>query len=665
MRIKIRIDWGKMFILQIFLFLLIINSVTAGNESVRGDVFYNIERFGVKIIGLQAPEVYINQSFWARVTIRVNQSYSAGVFNATIELPSSFSLPYNDYNHSNPEIVDGYGAEYLTNWTVNATVSSAGNYTLNVSVGFFNSKKNATVEVNPLPPDFDNGSAIVDAGGPYNFSDTVTINVTVRDVNANYVNIMGLCNYTILYPNSTVFLENGTSEYRTGSHGQYYYNFTVPNVTGNYTVNVNCTLPVTSNISIFEVTQPNQPPYFYIIFLTTGSYIHRDKNSPTPTELVNFWIYVNDSDNDPLNVTFYYRTATVWLNKSMVYDSVDNVWKASIGPYSVKTIVNYYVSATDNINPPIRTPETLYDSLVWDYPPTVPPGVPAGGVIEMPPEKRGEITIIDYPETITIEQGGIEFEMVKIKNTGNATLHNVKISIEGIELSWYSIEPDVTDIGVGETQTFIIKFIVPEDAVVKEYIINLVISSDEVTEKVKGTFEVTEKPPEILMRIVDIVVSELEPNRKGRIDVVVENKDIVSKNMTFTLLIPADWLVDKREITKTIPAQGQERFQFNIMPTEDGTYTLRLTGKYNGKELSETVYVNIKAIPRPPLWGYFDYIFIAVIAVLACMVILIYRKKRKRKTQKEKIREFRSYVLYGKRPKVKERIKILRRRKRK
>lgn len=668
MNIKIRIEWGKLFILQIFLFLLIINSVTAGNESVFGDILYNVERFGAKIIELQAPEVYINQTFWTRATIRVNQSYGADVFNATIELPSTFSLPNSDYDHSNPEIVGGYGAQYLTNWTVNATVSSPGNYTLNVSVGFFNSKKNTTVEVNSLPPDFDNGSVIVDAEGPYNFSDTGTINVTVRDDNANYVNIMGLCNTTIYYPNSTV-LENKTLEYKTGSHGQYHYNFTVPHVTGNYTVNVNCTLPVTSNTSMFEVTQPNQPPYFTHIFLTTGSYIHRDKNSPGSTEEVNFWVNVSDADNIPeeLNVTFYYRTATVWLNKSMVYDDlVDNVWRASIGPYSVKTIVNYFVNATDNINPPIQTPATgYYDYLVWDYPPTVTPRVPAGWAVTPSAEREGEITIIDYPKIIAIEQGGIEFKTVKIKNTGNATLHNVKISIEGMDLRWYFIEPAVTDMKVNETQLFIIKFIIPEDAVIKEYRIDFLVSSDEVTKKVEGTFKVTEKPPEILARIVDIIVSKLEPNRKGGIEIIAENKDMVSKNLTFTLFLPAGWLIDSREITKTIPAQSQERFQFNIMPTKEGPHTLRLIGKYNGKELMELVYVNVEGVPRPLLWDYLDYIFLAIIAVLVCMVILIYRKRRKRKIRKRKIKEFRRYVLYGKRPEVKERVRVLRRRRRK
>ena len=84
--------------------------------------------------------------------------------------------------------------------------------------------------VNQLPDDFTNGTVTLNVSTSHNFSDTVIINATLTDKLGNYTNIIGECNTTIYYPNSSVFEENQSLTYVTGSYGVYSYNTTVPEV---------------------------------------------------------------------------------------------------------------------------------------------------------------------------------------------------------------------------------------------------------------------------------------------------------------------------------------------------------------------------------------------------------------------------------------------------
>lgn len=628
MNMKIRIGWGKIFILQVFLFLFTISSVTGGNESVLGDVNYNIELFGVKSVELQAPEVYINQSFWVRATIRVNQSYGADTFNATIILPAGFILPGNDQNHSNPDLA-GFGSEWVTNWTVEGPPTES-NYTINATILFFNSTKGDNITVNAEPANWENGSVIVDAGGPYNFSDTGTVYTTVKDRDGNYTNIIAECNTTLYYPDASMFEENKTLSYLAGSHGQYYYNFTVPNVTGNYTANANCTLPEASNTSTFEVVTTNRTPYFTNIFAITGSYIHRSDNNPIPTQDVDFWVYVTEPDGDSLTVIISYSTDGMqsFSNKTMVYDSQTGTWRAQIGNFVAQTTAYYYVIASDG-SLTNRTPTTGYDSLVWDFPPSQPGGGGTGGIIRIPePEVgKGKIEVVEYPVNISIERGGMEFTVVKIKNAGNDTLHNVFITLEGIDLSWYSIDPSKTDIEASKTKNFVIKFIVPLDATVKQYPVNIRVDSDETVERIQTIFEVTPGPSELLIRITDIEIPQLEPNKAVMIKVFIENQDTVDQNLFLALTVPSSWLIDEKEQTKIIPAKQQVVFEFNVMPTREDVFILKLSGSYADKELEEDIPVNVQVVEVIPVYWESLTVLIAIIVVIVIIAVLLARRR--------------------------------------
>jgi len=61
------------------------------------------------------------------------------------------------------------------------------------------------------------------------------------------------CSITIYYPNGTMFINNSNMSYMNGTYGIYYYNFTVPDITGVYPVDVNCSNPTAYGSSTFHV----------------------------------------------------------------------------------------------------------------------------------------------------------------------------------------------------------------------------------------------------------------------------------------------------------------------------------------------------------------------------------------------------------------------------
>ncbi len=641
---------GRLFILQALVFLLAMNFVSA-NSGVYGDIFYNII-IGVTDIKTQAPQVYTNQSFFVKATIKVDKSYNENTFNATIMLPSGFSLPDNDYNHTNPNITGTL--EYSTNWTVRSK-PSASNYTINISIPFFNSTRNALISMVSRPSSFDNGSIILNAGGPYNSSSGGRINITLRDNNSNYVNIIGSCNITIYYPNSSIFTEKREFEYETGSNGLYNLSFTAPNTTGNYSLRINCTLPSANRTGQFEVLAAtgNRSPKFSNVFLLTGSYIQRSDNNPTPTQNVDFYVSASDPDNDTLNLTFFYSTNNLqsFSQKAMVYDAQTDTWRMQLGNYPAQTTAYYYVLASDGMLTN-RTPATGYDVLVWDYPPSAPSAGGSGGgggvtgSFFITDTYKGRMSVIEYPADISVEQGDMKFAFVKVKNTGNGTLHNVFISIAGIDAGWYSIDPSKTDIYANDTRFFIIKFNIPSTAAPEKYPASMSIDSDEGSDRVQITFEVT-IPSAVrkILRISDIKISIPGPDDVGTIKIVVENMADWEEEISMNLIVPSGWMVGIKEEyeivpsgmhifsgmligevnnTKTVPSRGYSSFEFKVIPDREGFFVLGL--KVSGKrdEIVMEIPVLVEAVTSSVLQ------FIAGALIVAFAVLFVVYKRREK-----------------------------------
>ncbi len=82
--------------------------------------------------------------------------------------------------------------------------------------------------------------------------------------------------------------------------------------------------------------------------------------------------------------------------------------------------------------------------------------------------------------TLTINQGGSADLDVKIKNTGDAKLHDLSLKLIGLNSSYYSITPTTErDLSVDSTLNFEIHFSIPEDFEAKDYSLTLKAISDE------------------------------------------------------------------------------------------------------------------------------------------------------------------------------------------
>lgn len=67
---------------------------------------------------------------------------------------------------------------------------------------------------------------------------------------------------------------------------------------------------------------------------------------------------------------------------------------------------------------------------------------------------KGKITILDYPESVTLDANGTVTSQVIVKNTGNGTLYRTRLLISGLSLNLYATDPVAVDIKAGETRTF-------------------------------------------------------------------------------------------------------------------------------------------------------------------------------------------------------------------
>ncbi|MBN2330932.1 MAG: hypothetical protein JXC85_03885 [Candidatus Aenigmarchaeota archaeon] len=117
--------------------------------------------------------------------------------------------------------------------------------------------------------------------------------------------------------------------------------------------------------------------------------------------------------------------------------------------------------------------ETVEEGPPGPQPPGPTPGPegpegPEGGGIG--PAPKPQMEIVDYPEEITTEVGWAQYPSVTVNNTGTTTLHNIRIRIDGIPSSWYTVEPLMLPLlnpGVGKT--FVINLIVPVGTEARQY----------------------------------------------------------------------------------------------------------------------------------------------------------------------------------------------------
>lgn len=449
------------------------------------------------------------------------------------------------------------------------------------------------------------------------------INVSVKDTIGNPVD------------GATVFIwdmvpllkDSGT----TNSNGLWLSKWLDP---GNYTIEVvksgyqtarqNTTVYATQITQVNITLQPSAAP---ILDVSPSSI---SESATVGNSVTRVLTILNIGDMDLINAT---------LNSSQSWITFSNQFIPKIEPGNY-TYVNAYLG-------PISISGIYYGSIIVnssnDGTKTIPVvfqvspltagpsggAVPSAGQVVLP---KSNLTIIDYPNEIAAMQGEIRFVTLLVKNTGETNLPNTSIQILGIDSDWYSIDPASTSLIKNASQTFIIKFKIPNNAVPADMPIVFKASSGSVIDVKPALLAIKPIVPDFL-RITDISVSKFVSNQKGHIYITVENSLAMPMNVTIKLDFPKNFLVDEKVRTEVIDAHQKKQFVFTALSDETGTFMINMTAYYDGKKTGATIPINV--------YGYDTTWITLVLAIPAIILITLIIRKLIKRRRREEIVSFR------------------------
>jgi len=229
-------------------------------------------------------------------------------------------------------------------------------------------------------------------------------------------------------------------------------------------------LPEGGNITYFNVSIVNYGP-----INPTGGTITFANSSECAATISPQTSDSNCSTGTPSGTSFTSITAPGNASSVCMY-----VWKITTGDVSASEDCDYTVSASN----------TSYGSLMGTLtvtntsPPTTVTTVPSssstsgsggdGGDSGTPSGTANYINIIDYPTSVSIEQGGSKVLGVTVNNTNKTLTQYVILDVKGINSSWYSVNPAPTvntSVKLRRAKSYVyeVTFSIPGDATVGDY----------------------------------------------------------------------------------------------------------------------------------------------------------------------------------------------------
>lgn len=250
---------NKKFIISISIILIFLNFITVRAQNSQGygqtDVKFKL-KVGFLELTLQTYELFQNQLFMVEATVKTNESLDANTFNVTLELPNTFVLVNDNYDHPNPPINGSTGFQWITTWVVNSSNSTSSNYTINATENLYLNKKSEKITINS-GPNLPYTVTVTTNKASYSFGETGSVSAYIFDSNDYPFNVEGKCNSTIYYPDTTsTSFKNVLMTYVIGSNGNYISSsgFQAWNVEGIYEVEVNCTNPDVYSSNTFTIS---------------------------------------------------------------------------------------------------------------------------------------------------------------------------------------------------------------------------------------------------------------------------------------------------------------------------------------------------------------------------------------------------------------------------
>jgi hypothetical protein len=372
-------------------------------------------------------------------------------------------------------------------------------------------------------------------------------------------------------------------------------------VGANFSVNVSETLKGELLLSYKEKLEWGENQPILAEFINTGSV--------NAEERIEVRIYYNYGGQLQL-LAYYYDWQTI-LKPGESRSYKVNFLPPYIGTYYIKARVPYdgKVIETWKAFIVIYTPPPPQVQIITLPPPSVP--VPTEIVETGVPRME-----IDYPENVTIAQGESKLLSILVKNTGQVSLKNMRLSVSTSSLFGIEINPkEVFKVSPNETAVFLVLVSVPKQASVGNYPLDFEVITDKIKEGRRINIQVVSALPPIEEEVreeilnYEYLISEIQ----AQIDVAASKGLDVSK---------AQASLDKAKIGLEIA-----KSYYNQGNYYDAKKKLDEVRDY----LQDAVF-QLSLIQIPvyyPVFPWFPLILLLIIVIVIILVLVLIRKKKK------------------------------------
>jgi hypothetical protein len=283
--------------------------------------------------------------------------------------------------------------------------------------------------------------------------------------------------------------------------------FSAPiSTTGMYTLEVNATVGsiTTSKLLAFRLT--NGGPFAFNIYAPTQGTIGQDMsftvnvtNEGEASVEALFECWVQDGD-------------TVLSNSNSKFDKLvaagvtEVMTQTILVPSSLIANTDYLLKCNLDYQDSNWQPSNATDSFTAVASTTTPSGDDSGGGggggVSAPAIRDYayyDMSIIDIPDEILLEQDVMKSVSIIVKNTGNASLTNIKLDITGLPADWKISEAkQVSVLPVGAQKEFIFQIYVPKNSESNVHIATLLVTSDQTEETALVTARVFATKEELI-----------------------------------------------------------------------------------------------------------------------------------------------------------------------
>jgi len=242
-----------------------------------------------------------------------------------------------------------------------------------------------------------------------------------------------------------------------------------------------------------------------------------------------------------------------------------------------------------------------------------------------------------------------------VNNTGTETVNSVKVSVEGIPLSWINILPPMNDIRPGQTKEYFVTINVPDDAEPGVYILSVRATDGVMSETENLTLVIGRTPKEISY----LLLSELEKLRLSANKSLVVSECINVSIMKF--LYDDAEIVYKKGVKEyengnyvdainwfevAVTSYKQVIFRVDIevrseirrireskLFAQNAENRLTLIEKYLDEKSYEKICENIVLSKKLVMYGFIFWPLLTISLVLIVILVILFIKQRRERRE--------------------------------